>query len=143
MRAIADKYPKVISARQTFHQPHKPPRTDGFTPLHRAAERGREQVAAYLLEKRADVNSADGFGWTPLHLAAREGNLSVVKLLVKHGAKVEAKTVAIPEEFGIPPNSPPDAKPRKLPAVPARTPLKLAERNKHADVVQYLKTLVN
>lgn len=143
LRAIADKYPKVINARQTFHQPHKPLRTDGFTPLHRAAERGREHVAAYLLEKRADVNSADGLGWTPLHLAAQQGHLSLVKLLVKHGAKVEAQTVAIPEEFGIPPSSPPDAKPRKLPAVPAWTALKLAEQNKHADVVQYLKMLDN
>ncbi len=139
LRAIVEKYPELINASRTFRQPHKPLRTDGFTPLHHAAERGREQVVAYLLEKRADANSADGLGWAPLHLAAQQGHLPVVKLLVKYGAKVEAKTVAIAAEFGIPPSSPPDAKPRRLPAVPARTALQLAEQNKHADIIQFLK----
>ncbi len=139
LRAIVEKYPELINARQTFREPHKPLRTDGFGPLHHAAERGRGQIVAYLLEKHADANIADGLGWSPLHLAARQGHLPVVKLLVKHGAKVDAKTVAIPETFGIPPSSPPGTKSQRFPAVPARSALQLAEQNNHGDVVQFLK----
>ena len=143
LRAIVEKYPELIDAKRTFRQPHKPVSTDSFTPLYHAAERGRERVVTYLLEKRADVNIADGLGWTALHLAAREGHLSVVKLLVKHGAKLDAKTVAIPEKFGFGPGAPRNAKPEKFPAVPARTALQLAAQNKHAAVVQFLKTADN
>lgn len=140
LKAIVEKYPELIDAKRTFRQPHKPGSTDSFTPLYHAAERGNEQIVAYLLEKRADVNIANGLGWTPLHLAAREGHLSVVKLLLKHGAKVGAKTVALPEEFGRGPGASRDDKPRKIPAVPAWTALDLAKRNKHAAVVEFLKT---
>ena len=140
LKAVIEKHPELIDAQRVFRQPHKPGRTDSFTPLYHAAERGREKIATYLIEKRADVNIANGLGWTPLHLAAREGHLSVVKLLVKHGAKVGAKTVALPEEFGTGPGASGDDKPQKIPAVPAWTALDLAKRNKHAAVVEFLKT---
>ena len=99
LRAVLDEYPKIVNAKQVFGRPHKPLRSDGFTALHRAAERGQEKVVAYLIEKGADVNGADGLGWTPLHLAARQGRLAIVKRLVKAGAKVEAKTVATTEQL--------------------------------------------
>jgi hypothetical protein len=140
LKAVLDKHPELIEAKQAFRQPHKPLRTDGFTPLHHAAERGREDVAAYLIERGTDVNTADGAGWTPLRLAAKQGHLAVVKRLVRGGAKVDAKTAAVPGRFGVPPSSGPGAKPEKLPAVPGLTPLELAQEAKRTDVVEYLKS---
>jgi hypothetical protein len=140
LQAVLDRYPKLVNARQVFRQPHKPGRTDGFTPLHHAAERGREEVVGCLLARGADVNSADGMGWTPLHLAARAGHLAVVKELVRHGAKVDAKTVAVPESTGFAPGSPPGARPQKFAAIPSLTPLDLAREGQHSDVVEYLRS---
>jgi ankyrin repeat protein len=142
LRAVLDKYPKLVNATQVFRQPHKPLRTDGFTALHHAAERGRSEVVSYLLEKGADVNSADGLCWTPLHLAAEQGHLPVVKQLVRAGAKVDAKTVAIPEQ--VPPGGAdrdPGDPPQKWPAIPSRTPLELAQEAKHDKVVEFLKAI--
>lgn len=39
LRAVLDQYPKLVNAKQVFQQPHKPLWSDGFTALHRAAER--------------------------------------------------------------------------------------------------------
>jgi hypothetical protein len=143
LRAVLDKHPELVNARQTFRQPHKPVRTDGFTALHHAAERGREEVVADLLRRRADMNGADGLGWTPLHLAAQKGHLGVVKLLVQAGAKLDAKTVAVSRQR---PAGPPDAGPygkSPLPqtpsAIPSLTPIELAREGGHRDVVAYLK----
>jgi ankyrin repeat protein len=145
LRAVLDKYPKLVNARQSFRQPRKPVRTDDFTALHHAAERGRERVVSYLIEKGADVNVADPLGWTPLHLAAQQRHLGVIKLLVKAGAKVEARTVAIPAQ---PPVGPPDVGPdgkspllQKVVAFPALTPLELAQAAKHTAVIEYLKSV--
>src|SRR3954447_11829366 len=118
LRAVLDRYPKLVNASQVFPPSHKPLRGDGFTALHRAAERGHEEVVAYLIGKGAEVNGADGLGWTPLHLAAWQGRLRTVKRLVKAGANVEAKTVASAEQFGVPPGSGPGARPQRLPATP-------------------------
>ena len=142
LQAVLDKYPKLVNATQVFRQPRKPVRTDGFTALHYASEKGRSEVVSYLLEKGADVNSADGLGWTALHLAAQQGRLHVVKQLVRAGAKVHAKTAVIPEQF---PPGPGDDRgqgnpPQKSSAIPSRTPLELAQEGKHDDVVEYLKT---
>lgn len=137
--AILEKHPELVNARRRFPEPHKPLRTSGFAPLHHAAENSHDKVALRLLKQGADVNQADGMGWTPLHLAALRGHLSGVKLLAKRGAHVDAKTVAVPESFGVPPGSSDDAKPQKLSAVPSRTPLDLARKAQHAEVVQFLK----
>jgi uncharacterized protein (TIGR03067 family) len=142
LRAVLDRHPDLIDARQTFRQPHKPVRTDGFTALHHAAERGREAVVTYLLGKGAGVNSDGGLGWTPLHLAAQQGHLGVVKLLVKAGAKVDARTVALPPQRPAgPPDAGPDGKSR-LPqtpvALPSLTPLELAREAGHREVVKAL-----
>jgi ankyrin repeat protein len=78
-------------------------------------------------------------GWTPLHLAAQRGHLAIVKLLVKGGARLDAKTVAIPARFGVPPGSPDGARPQKIPAIPARTPLQVAQDSKQVEVVKFLR----
>lgn len=43
---------------------------DGATPLHWAADRGQQGVAAFLLEQGADVSVQDNEGMTALHYAA-------------------------------------------------------------------------
>ena len=136
LQAILDKYPKLLDAEraQGFG---KPTRGDGYTPLQTAARHGRDDVVAFLLTKGANINAADGQGYTPLHLAAEEGHLNVVKRLVRAGAKVDAKTKARPG--GFLPGAPANVPAKKYDPIPARTALQIAEDQKHADVVKFLK----
>lgn len=87
------------------------------TPLHLASEKGNENIVKQLLKAKAKVDAEDKDGKTALHLTSgagpedyseQEGELgpdekemaefrsgrhaAVVKLLLKHGAKPEAKT---------------------------------------------------
>lgn len=62
------------------------------TPLHSAAEFGREDVARILLARGADVHTRDEYGQTPLHRAAAYGHLELVRLLLDRGADVDAWT---------------------------------------------------
>jgi ankyrin repeat protein len=85
----------------------------GFTPLHLAASRGSDDVAALLLKHHADPNARiDGPpdesapsmmtrqsftifpGCTPLHLAALTAQTNVIELLLKSGASVNATNLA-------------------------------------------------
>lgn len=139
LAGILEKHPKLVEAQQQFRQPRKPQSGDGFLPLHWAAEEGRLDAVRYLLGKGANPSADGGRGWTPLHLAARSGHLEVVKELVKGGAKVDARTDAIPER--VPPSSPPMTPLLKLPAIPSMTPLESAQKAGHRDVVEYLKSV--
>lgn len=138
LRAVLEKHPKLLDAKRD-RQLGKPTHGDDYTPLQTAARHGRGEVVAFLVEKGANVNVADGYGYTPLHLAAEGGHLDVVKRLVKAGAKADAKTTAFPEGFA--PGGPPDAAPVKVPAVPARTALQIAEDTKRTEVVTFLKSV--
>jgi len=148
LRAILDRNPKLVNERVKNRGSPKPSMNDSYTALHWAAgaRYGSEKAVELLLRYKADVNADGGLGWTPLHVAAQNGNLEVVKMLVKAGAKVDAKTV--PQPGGIPPGSPPGglgsaagAPPEPLPAIPALTPLDLAVAARKTDVVEYLKSL--
>src|SRR5687767_585567 len=76
LRAVLDRHPKLINLKQTFRVNRKPYWSDEYTALHRAAEQGREDVVAYLIEKGADVNAKGPLDWTPLHVAAQKGDLA-------------------------------------------------------------------
>ena len=141
VRAIIEKYPKLIDQAEQFRQPRKPTRVDQHAALHFAAENGREEVVELLLSKGANVNVSDGFGRTPLHLAAAEGHLEVVKMLVKANAKRDAKTTPIKGYFGVAPSSSPDARPQQFPDIPAQTALDFARDRNRKDVVDYLESL--
>jgi hypothetical protein len=118
VKAILGKHPDLLDAKPIFRQPHKPSRGDDFTPLIAAVEEGRDEVAAFLLSKGANVQADDWLqGWTPLHIAARRGDVNMAKLLLKHGAKLDAK----------------DAR--------DRTPLDLAAEEKRPEMVDLLKGL--
>jgi RNA polymerase sigma factor (sigma-70 family) len=116
VKAVLAKHPDLVDAKRIFRQPHKPDAGDDFTPLFAAVLERQDNVAAYLLSKGANVNAVDGNDWTPLHRAATQGDLAMVRLLVKHGAKIDAKGAG-------------------------GTPLDLAVDNKRTEVVEYLKSL--
>ena len=65
--------------------------TDGFTPLHLAANKGHYEIAELLLQNGAKVNAKGKKEVTPLHLAAQKGHYEVAELLLQNGAKVNAK----------------------------------------------------
>jgi ankyrin repeat protein len=61
------------------------------TPLHRAAFRGKREVAELLLDRGADVNAADALLQTPLHLAIAAARNDVAALLRARGADPERR----------------------------------------------------
>jgi ankyrin repeat protein len=64
----------------------KPEPCHGLTALHAAAQHGQKEVAIYLLDNGADINSKDKLGFTPLSSAAQFGHLPLVDLLDLRGA---------------------------------------------------------
>jgi ankyrin repeat protein len=150
LAAILKKYPKLINEKQRFSQPRMPEPEDGRTMLHLAVSYEQYDIASYLLQKGADVDSIDSSDAkrTPLHLAAQRGNLKLVRLLIRHGAKVNAKTEAIPEHEAA--NGSGIGKPSMVPAEPSYTPLDLAakkfvldppDRKRKQEVAEYLRSV--
>ena len=62
-----------------------------FQPLHAAALNGHIEVAKFLVEQHAEVDTTHKDGLTPLHTAAQNGHIEVVKFLVEQHADVNAK----------------------------------------------------
>ncbi len=85
----------------------------GRTPFMAACEHD-QAIAAYLMEKGADIKQADSEGLSPLHWAACVGFGKLCRSLVKHEASVHAKA--------------------KLGA----TPLMVASSGGHLDIAQFL-----
>jgi hypothetical protein len=81
VKALLKENPKLISSRND----------ECDTPLHRASDRGHEDMVSLLLAKKAKVTAVDKYGDTPLHLAAEMGHKDVAKLLLARGAKINAK----------------------------------------------------
>ncbi|CAD6342447.1 unnamed protein product [Miscanthus lutarioriparius] len=65
----------------------------GWTPLMRAAFKGRADTVRDLIDRGADIDAADAEGYTALHCAAEAGRADVVDLLLKNGANARATTV--------------------------------------------------
>ena len=60
---------------------------DNWTALHLAAWKGKEAVAAQLLQADASVNAVDNVYYqTPLHIAALNGKSSIANLLLQANA---------------------------------------------------------
>jgi ankyrin repeat protein len=66
--------------------------TEGWTPLIYAAFNGHEAVAAFLLEKGADIDAKSENGMTALMAAARGGFLPLVKRFVAAGAAMNEQS---------------------------------------------------
>ena len=86
----------------------------GKTPLHRAAERGHTEIAALLLEAKAEVDAKDKYGETPLHYAAQRQHTDAARLLLKKMADPNVKDAA------------------------GRTPLIMSAENGHSNIATML-----
>lgn len=64
---------------------------DGLTGLHYAISCGSADVAKLLINKGAEINTADKKGTTPLILAVQKNSLPVAKLLLEKGADVHLR----------------------------------------------------
>jgi hypothetical protein len=59
--------------------------------LHSAAREGRADNVALLLAAGADVQASNITGSTPLHLAVIQGGLACIQVLVRAGARLDAR----------------------------------------------------
>ncbi len=67
------------------------PDKHGDTPLMIAAAGGHEDMARYLLKRRAIPNRKNNIGRTALMMAAADGNANMVKILIDGGAVLDEK----------------------------------------------------
>jgi ankyrin repeat protein len=95
------------------------PVTQGLRPLHYAVWQRYLEAAQLLLVRGSDINARDECGYSALHLSAEHGYTELVKLLLHQGAQVDYR-----EETD-------DPFPR---TTICDEPLRLAIRNRHADV---------
>ena len=65
--------------------------SEGKTPLSNACYNDNIEVAKFLIEHGADVNSKDRDWYTPLYWACYKENIELVKLLLEQGADVDSK----------------------------------------------------
>ena len=56
------------------------------TPLYIACNKGETAAARLLLDRGADVHTADSANTTPLHMACYNGHIEIVQLLLNNGA---------------------------------------------------------
>lgn len=125
---------------------------DGMTPIHWAARRGRELTVDKLISQGVDYNRKDVKGRTPLHMAAMLGHLDTALALIAQqvplnvpdhtgqtslhiaAGKGNVKLVEALLEGGADPSI--REKSQNL------TPLALAERLGHREVVRILKSFM-
>lgn len=85
-----------------------------LTPLHIAAEVGRDSMIQILLNHNASIEASDSFQRTALHIASLAGHVECVNILIKNGAKPD-----VPDLLG-------------------RSPLHLAVKHGHVRTVELL-----
>jgi len=116
--------------------------------LHAAALCGQDEVAGWLLERRASVEARDGLAdgewapphaiqrghpWAPLHTAAWNGHSKIVIRLLAARAQTDPSIGAGPAVIRVPQGRPPSGA-----GVDGATPLHLAAQRGHRAVVEAL-----
>ena len=94
---------------------------DGTTSLMNSSYNNDTRTTKLLLEYNANPDLGNKYGDTGLHMACRQGYLEIVKLLLEHNANLN-----IENRFAG-----------------ANTPLKLAEREGHEEIVALLKEKID
>lgn len=62
---------------------------EGWTPIHLACFKGNLDVASFIIQCKADINSkTQKNNLTPLHLSCLRGNHEIASLLIQHKAEV-------------------------------------------------------
>ncbi len=113
-----------------------------ITPLHIAAMKGKENIAALLLDAEADANAKNKDNCTPLHAVAEAGKYEIVQFMQK---RIEPqKPMRKPEILVIAQNNLVETARillkhgASLNHAPIKgTPLHVAARNGHKDLVQF------
>ena len=66
--------------------------SDGWLPIHHAAERGYVNIVRYLIKRSSEIDRQTTINkYTPLMLAAKEGRTECVKVLLDAGADFTIK----------------------------------------------------
>ncbi|XP_036141417.1 ankyrin repeat domain-containing protein 16 [Monomorium pharaonis] len=89
--------------------------SSGSSPLHAAMKHENLNAAKCIIHLGADVNLVDKIGQTILHVATLTGNINAVDYILEHNL-IDVNCEAA---FGI-------------------TPLKIAQRNNHVDIIKIL-----
>lgn len=89
--------------------------SSGSSPLHEAIKHGNLDAAKYIVSLGADIELVDNVGQTILHVATLTGNVEAVEYILEHNLI----NVNCEASFGI-------------------TPLMIARRNNHNDVIKIL-----
>lgn len=92
---------------------------DGWTPLQEASEKGHIEIVSVLLSHKAKINEKDNEGRTALYWATNNNQKEVVQLLLKKGADP------------------------KIASVKGLTPLDVAKRGKHQDLIDIFENANN
>ncbi|CAI9107949.1 OLC1v1007445C1 [Oldenlandia corymbosa var. corymbosa] len=66
---------------------------NGWTPLHRAAFKGKIECVKMLVSHGAQLDIVDEIGYSPIHLAVEAGHMKIATYLLAHGAKSNLKSL--------------------------------------------------
>ncbi len=84
---------RAVELLKAFPELSKEVGPTGLIPLHRAAEKGLNDLAGILIRSGANPNAANQRKETALHLASRYGRIEIVKLLLTNHADTGARDV--------------------------------------------------
>ena len=79
IRSILKEDPKAINSKQQ----------NGYSPLHVAINRSRDDLVLELLKHKPDANIQDNQGYTPLHWAVMRYRRGVIQPLLDGGASID------------------------------------------------------